>query len=513
MFIFKNFNQIDSILEIIEFVKCDKNFKNNFYYFNDLNYRVYNVVNNFSVPSFESGAEKIIRKIFPFMSDKIFLNKKISVADVKEFDESEIDIYARNKIIKVKDKELLSSVLDFIFKKITNLQLDISLSEVIDTLPKNTSSGFPEYNKKGHPGSVKLCILRVEELLSFKCWKSAYGFMRKYPVTIFHRFTPKLKMLKFFFDPSFKIRQILGTPFFIVAFEKLIMYNFVKSFSKSFSDWYVIGLTKKEISNKIQILRREARQNDKLILCGDINGCDKSISATHSLFYFQIASNFIKECYNENFKAYIAYFIRTPMLYCKGIKYSNGSTITGSWITSSFTTLSVMVPCLYAFHKLYKRFPNKSEFLIQGDDFVILLDSSKDKFNFKEYLLEFNLRLRLDKSDVVNWFNEIDFLGFMWDVQGQPDQTDIWIIGKIMYPEKYIKFDGPFRIIYRYLSIIINLKRFRTLFYKFTKQDPYLLNWFKYKSRPRFTLISERNEILDVTIPLDEFLLYGWRML
>jgi hypothetical protein len=314
------------------------------------------------------------------------------------------------------------------------------------------------------------------------------------------------------YNPNFKIRQILATSFFIVAKEKHIFYNFVESFKKSFKT-YTIGYKKEEISRKIGIVRKKAQSKNSLILCGDIKGNDKSVSLIHSTFYFQIASNFIESDQMEYFKAIICYYLRTPMLYSKGVKYSNGSTISGSWLTSSFTTVVVLIAILYSFLTIYGRLPDEDEYLIQGDDFIIVLKNKEDSFLFKEKMFEFNLRLRLDTSGLVNWYEDIEFLGFYWNYNNLPDQTDEWIISRILYPEKYIKFEGTNRIIYRTLSIILNLKRYRELYQKFKLYDKYLRILEYTSKRPTFQLIGMDNSILKITIPLMDFWRFGWRML
>jgi hypothetical protein len=143
----------------------------------------------------------------------------------------------------------------------------------------------------------------------------------------------------------------------------------------------------------------------------------------------------------------------------------------------------------------------------------VVLKSEGDKFAFKQYMMELNLRLRLDKSFCVEHFGDVEFLGFIWDEYNQPDQTDKWIIGKLLYPEKFIKIFGPHRIIYRMLSIIINLKRFRTLFNKFKLYDRKMFLDLKFNRLKRFNLLSYSNDYLNIKIPMDKFLIYGWQLL
>jgi hypothetical protein len=172
-----------------------------------------------------------------------------------------------------------------------------------------------------------------------------------------------------------------------------------------------------------------------------------------------------------------------------------------------------MSSTFYSFYKLYERFPNSDEIQVQGDDFIVVLENETDKFEFKKYMLEFNLRLRLDKSFCVPPCGEVEFLGFIWDMNNQPDQTDVWVIAKLLYPERFLKIFGPHRIIYRMLSIIINLKRFTTLFYEFKKYDHELFSLLITNKLKRFNLINRENAHTNIRIPMNDFLRYGWQLL
>jgi hypothetical protein len=98
-------------------------------------------------------------------------------------------------------------------------------------------------------------------------------------------------------------------------------------------------------------------------------------------------------------------------------------------------------------------------------------------------------------------------------MNNQPDQTDVWVIAKLLYPERFLKIFGPHRIIYRMLSIIINLKRFTTLFYEFKKYDYELFSLLITNKLKRFNLINRENAHTNIRIPMNDFLRYGWQLL
>ena len=504
-------SQDDSTVEILKYASNQSRFMPEQFDFTT-NRAAYTATHNFGLPTFESGAQKILSKVFPSINGKNFGLSTLTRQTVHDTDKLELNVYARKKKIHVKDKSLLVKTCLFIRDKIIDLNQSISIQDSYTTLPQTSSAGFPNYGKKGLVSNTNFCIERLSDLFKMRNYIDIFNYLRKYPTTVFHRFSAKIKKNKNTFLPKYKIRQVLATPYFIVAIEKFIFFNFVKSFSESFSS-YTVNLKQLQISQKIQKLRFLARDNNYLILCGDIQGNDKSISIEHSSLFFQIASKFINKSYLNHFNAIFMYYLRTPMLYSGGTIFSSGSTISGSWLTSCFTTLSVLIALQYSFHRIYGRFAYDEEYLIQGDDFVILLKDKQDSNKLKEHMLELNLRLRLDTSGLVYWYQNIEYLGYFWSPTGTPGQTDEWIIGKILYPKGFVRIDGPLRIIYRIIAIIVNLARFRELFTLFRKHDKELDLLFMRNENPIFTLISSDNTLLKVKIPFRDLWRYGWTTL
>lgn len=502
---------MDSLLAIHNYVSQNANFEKEYFDFSK-NTAAHIATHNFGLPTFESGAQKILNKVFPSINGKTFKLSTLTRQEVLDNDDTELKVYARTKSFDIKNPSILVLTCNYIKDKIINLGDTISIKEAVETLPQTSSAGFPNYGKKGSKSNISFCCSSILEFFSIKDMYSKFDYIRQFPTTVFHRFSTKIKKKGDTYRPDYKIRQVLATPYFIVAIEKYLFYNFVKSFSASFPS-YTVNLRKKEISTKIQKLRFNARNLDSYILCGDIKGNDKSISMEHSSLFFQIASHFIDPKLMSSFNAIFIYYLRTPMLYSKGILYSSGSTISGSWLTSCFTTLTVLIALQYSFYKIYNRFAKDDEYLIQGDDFVVILKSVDDSILLKEFMLELNLRLRLDTSGLVLWYNKIEYLGYFWSSSGEPDQTDEWIIGKILYPKGFVRINGPLRIIYRIISIIINLFRFRELFTLFRKFDKMLDLLFLRNNNPVFEMITNDNTLMKVKIPFEKLWRFGWTCL
>jgi hypothetical protein len=187
--------------------------------------------------------------------------------------------------------------------------------------------------------------------------------------------------------------------------------------------------------------------------------------------------------------------------------------VSGSWITSNFTTFNVLVAIMYSYKMVYNKHLDLRDLLIQGDDFVLLIDKEEDKHKLKTHFKEFNLRLKLSVKDISKFNEDIEFLGYIWNEYNEPYQTDLWIFVRSVYPERFSSIVGPMRVISRILSIIINVKDFRYLFRKLEQLDPKLREILIRGDEPRFVFYDDRGNNLIGKIPIYKFLRYGWRLL
>jgi len=314
---------------------------------------------------------------------------------------------------------------------------------------------------------------------------------------------------------KFKIRQIWGVPYIIVLLEKMYFDKFIKSFSDNMSSFYTSGLTRVEISNKIKILRNKASDEGRVIMCGDIKGCDKSVPSC----FFQMLSYMLKMSVNYDshqcamIDMILKYLCFTPYLDGNGnLKHTHGSTVSGSLITSMFNTFVLYTSLCYIYKVRYNRFPLDGELLVQGDDFVMLVNDIKESEMIKLQLKNFNLRLNLTETSISTCFDNIDFLGFFWNINNEPDQTDNWIIAKTVFPERYVKLAGPDRVISRYISLIFQLSRYYTLFKLFFNYDRYAKRKFQFGGDATMYIIDSKGKVHINKIPINKYLSLGWKL-
>lgn len=479
-----------------------------------------NVVSRLSIPTIEKGALGLIDRVFPKYKGKILPDTGLTVDDVKEADANEIDVYCRTK--NFSDDLDWSRFYDTVYHLYNVLDMDNfqyykieDVQQSFDNLPKDSSSGFPYYLKKGDTKSVKYSLKCINIFKKLFYADQRFEYLFKHPTTVFHRYSSKIKSSgSNYYRNNVKVRQIFGVPQFICCLEYLYFYSFVLNFVQKLENVYVLYDTRVDTSNRISSLRDYCENNNKIILCGDIKSCDKSVSAIfHKIFFSFIVKNVKSESDRKSIMAIGKYLTYTPILSClKTKRVSDGSTVSGAWTTSIFTTFTVFIAINYSFYMLYNRFPSPEEFLIQGDDFLIAIDNHDDFFSFKKSMKDLNLTIREDSCKMSNFNDEIEFLGFFWNLNNEPDQTDLWIISKILFPSKFIKFPGADRIISRYLTLLFQLSRFLSLYNRFLAFDYYLKEKVNKYSCPTFIIIDNRGDTHINAFPINTYLTYGWKL-
>jgi len=481
-----------------------------------------NKIFQFSIPTFEKGALNLVNKVFPEFRNKFNTNIELDSLEVKRIDNVSIDVFTRKKSFKLSslNGKLLIKVIDHMWVSMGLHELSyysiLDNMECISILPSSTSSCDPLFKKKNDPINVSFTLKMMEKFDSiFNIYKKS-SFLYSFISTVFHRFTPKVTLKE---NGSLYIkhkpRMIFGVSHFICALEVKYLFCFVEQFKKSLSGKCTIGKTRLEISEYVSNMRKEAAFSNRLILCGDIKGHDMSVPPEFHIIIFNMwmlaAKNYSKAV--NSILCLQRYLTYTPFgTYDKDVKLSYGSTTSGSWITSVFATFTVMFSLNYAFYKLYGFFPDDSEIIVQGDDFLILIEEESHANVIKEELLHFNLRLKVSSTAVCNYNDKVEFLGFNWDYKNEPLQHNSWFISRILFPERRVDCIGPDRIISRYLSLIFQVSNSNELFKRFYHYDSYLKDKILREDEPSFYLIDSLGNIHESKFPIKKFLNWGWKL-
>lgn len=472
-------------------------------------------INQFSTPGFEKGSVSLLQNVF---GEKKLNIKDIDVTptknDVKESDAKMLKLIAENKgpdftkIDHNQFKNVLLHIFNMLRKEGRIYKGFRTFEESISVLPKSTSASFPYFGKKGDSHIVNL--VKKDYLKFFKESKTN-KYLWKYPIVLFHRFQSQLKEVKGKIEKAIKIRQIQGAPFLIIALEVFFFKDFKEIFLKTFPN-VTIGLTRVKVSQKIDVIRKNAFSSNRKIFCGDLSKCDASVSKSLMVSLYSTALQFISPYLWNKASFLIYYLINSPIISTEGnITVSKGSNPTGCWFTSIINSYCVIFVLNYFSLVVRGKFLSNDEYLVQGDDFVINIDDGEEK-ELKVIFENFDFRLHLQKSIISNFNQDIRFLGFDWNKNGEPDNDDFWVISKILYPERFIELGGPDRVIVRYISLIFQLKRSINLWNRFLKHDKYLQEKVWKSDKPEFFVLSKDGQLSINRIPMDRLLNLGWRM-
>jgi len=491
-----------------------------YYKFSNFNFeKVQHVLRQFTTPIKEYGAQQLCDNVFPEFNGKILREKIPSNSDVDSFDAYEVSHYEKKKSCQMRfiDLIILNKVLAYTTSLFESLDSYYSINDYracIDVLPKDTSSCYPRYQKKGTEDNINAVINEMTFFDSMIRLDKKILYLQQFPTTIFHRFTAKMKedrRLKGFYNVSYKIRQIFGVSHFICALEVKYLTYFVNNFKRSLKGICTLGLTRPEVSNLVSRIRDKSIKTDRVVMCGDIRGCDKSIPAHfHRILFDTIAGSSPNEYIKNAILSLGNYLCFTPILRKDKINFTHGSTTSGSWITSIFNTFVIYSVICYSYNVLYNRFPTKDEVLVQGDDFICVIEEEDEK-QIQEIFLLFNLHIKLSNSLISKGKDDIEFLGFLWDCRNTPRQLNSWVYVRTVYPERTVEEAGVDRIISRYLSLIFQLNNSNELFKRFLKYDKYLRDKCQNQSNPVFKIIDSMGRMVTQVFPIIYFLSVGWR--
>lgn len=474
-----------------------------------------NKLNSMSFPQFEEGHVHVVKKALKLEEDNFIYPRPISITEVKDSDQKEMELRSVDKTLNIFNDPVVISFVNKLWEDwnmSTFRPEPLNFSKCIELLPNTTSTGFPNFKKKSDEKEILYAEKLFSDFKSKKFVDTKLQLLLDYPSVIFHRYTPKLNSKKTKKVISYKIRQVFCLSYFITCLEVSLFYPFMDRFYKVADSFFTGKDTRVEISNKIQKVRFKAATENGVILCGDISGCDRSQSAdSMKLFFSFIGSNYTNTEF-KNFLALIKFLIFTPTVDSNGDYHvTNGTVSSGSYITTVINTFIVNMALNVSYFKLYGEFIPKESHLVQGDDFIILLKNPNDYPSFCEYMFDFNLKVKKMDQTISYPSEDILFLGFFWDVNGEPDQTNEWIFTRIIFPERYINQEGPERLISRYLSLIFLLKRSTLLFNCFLFYDDYLRFKLRYDSNPSFRIVNNNGQLTDIRINIQLLLQYGWR--
>jgi hypothetical protein len=399
----------------------------------------------------------------------------------------------------------------------------LTFEEALYSLPKDTSSCYPMFEKKSSERAIRDARIKLDKLLSFSNLLDVLNFMNTQLVVVFHRFTTRLKRSdenpqskKTRITRKTKIRQVFGVPFLIAIIETMMFGKALKQICKpNRFGFFSYSLTRPEISLQVSTIRAEAMKRNSFILCGDISKIDSNITplCLYWVYEFLIRHVTLNEKWQRIYLSYLLWIIFTPIAWAsRTIDWTLGGNITGSFTTSFVNSYTLLLVINYFFNKVYNRDVNPNELKILGDDFILLIDDPTVVGRLSHVLGYFNLRLNTDKQHIVYNDENITYLGFDWNINHEPENEDLWYLARICFPERFLYVRGYERIIQRSASILYQIKGggdiFNLVFYN-------QIGWFRKLLKsgidPLIQYLDKSGSLFYVKIPYSILNRIGWR--
>lgn len=439
-----------------------------------------------------------------YKSDRMYLKKLSSSKKLVELTQKDFD-----KIEKILNKLSLRS-------KALKFNKNYTIKEILEDIPTSTSSGYPIYQKKGSEVSISHCANEIENIFS-KQGSEILRRLMENPVSIFHRFTPKLKnfinddkSINKNFDLDVKKRIIQCVNFPILSLEYLMF----KEFSENFKEMEEFSYFNRKTDTSDETLKvRSMLKYYSKIICGDFENFDANISPRIILLI--ISSILINIDFEDDVKLkeiseyYAIFYMYTPLIGSTGINFTNGSHITGCYITSVFASM-----CTYFIVNLTcseEELIEGNRIRILGDDFILATDEDKNLLIGK---MKDNFGFIMNEEKVyVSYDNDsISYLGFKWNSNGEPETDYNWILGRTIYPERFLDIDGRIRTYQRICSIVFQCKDGLEIMKEtILKYDNYFKKCYNEGFDPIINYVDKIGISYNFKVPLSNLIEYGWR--
>lgn len=282
----------------------------------------------------------------------------------------------------------------------------ISASAAADYLPKNTSSGFPEFEKKSN--LLNLVVTQVNTML----YTDNFTIFKDLITVIIWRTQVRLTGLKF--------RQIYMFPYLVLVCEAMFASGLLDHMS-SISSPYVYNDKFPQLAERWKSLQKYAN-----ILSLDIKGFDLSVPLELIYIYFSWQRSHIKfdtleqAKLFENIRNYNMSCLIATSIDGKSVLFSKlCSVMSGSFNTNLMVTFVNMFIVIYHCHANNIEV-NSIDLHLKGDDILVGTNSDDLLDGLVEtYSKTFLMTVALDKTQVFKRRQRIYFLGYYFDDKGR----------------------------------------------------------------------------------------------
>jgi hypothetical protein len=469
----------------------------------------------FAFEPYRIAIEKSLKRPFP-------RNLGFTVEEVRKEDELIIEQFSKLFL------NLGSINIDYLLKASQRVSDEMSLSQGSVSpmssdgsalrFPNSTSAGFPFFKRKDNEAARADAIEFAERHFH----DPNFHKIMNQPSAVFHRYQYKVFKTNGSYSIKKKIRPVWGLPYRISVLEGMVFRNLLDQYeldvSGSENPISSVGRTKKQVSD--DIIRR-LRRFDRPIISVDYSKFDSTVpSFLWALFYAHIEAN-SNGIPKELLECLMSYHCFTPFCWnSTRVRYQQRGVPSGSLITSYFDTwVNRLIYHYSCYESTNGRYCNGVTAYTLGDD-LIFVEVYTSLAHLISVSKRFHMVIDRESCSISTKDDEIDFLGYFWDIQNRPTQKLEWYVAHLVLPSRFIKVtDIPLDVLqtYRGISICMSLYQGMKMFERLVGYRDRV--WIDLRTRyangqdPIIQYVGEDQRMSQLRIPLSVIFNEGWESL
>lgn len=454
----------------------------------------------------------------PFPSNLVFTKEEVITSDlesIKMFSVSDFHEPLTNFNHTIFIRAAIQSAEELGMLRYNTKYSKITATESMNFFETGTSSGFPTFKKKGTERAREDCL---DWVLKFLVKPEVNNIMCQ-PTAVFHRFQYKIGANLDKIDK--KIRQVWGVPFRVLTLSGIYFrtmvtgcteYNLNRRYPAA--SW---GRTKSQVSEDVI---SELRTYKKNIVSLDITKFDANVRYYFWAIFYSIFIECIELEHGDLgiIEKLMIYDCFTPYVHGDNkLKFQMKGVPSGSLTTSLFDTFVNRLVTNYACYEYSKHFAQATACSL-GDDLVFVEFYCSYPHILKTFK-RFGFTVSLEKTSISKHDEPFRFLGYVWDEENRPTESENWYISHLTMPSRFFRglnITEQELQTYRGITICMGLyegiKHFEELV---GWNDPL---WKRLKkdyesgiSDPVITLIEEDQRLVGIKVPLSTVFSEGWR--
>lgn len=450
-----------------------------------------------------------------FFTKEEVLDKDLEI--IKSFSSENFDFSKLNLDRLLRAAYITSQELGIILPN-SQKHTKISLQSSLEQYPRGTSSGFPIFKKKGNQRAIDDATDFGRKFLE----KPNLKDLLFNPTAVFHRYQYKYNLNTSSLYK--KVRQVWGVSYRVLGLEGVYFRNMINNCTdRCLSSNIPPATWGRTLPNLSKTLIPHLRSYRKKIISTDIESFDSSVPGFMWALFYAISRYNIADLDPNDLRSldYLMVFdCYTP--YCHmstKLKFQRKGVPSGSLKTSLFDTFVNRTIINYSCLEFTNGKNSAGDTCsVLGDDNVIVQHYT-DLRTLESCYARFGMKLNRDKTSVRDYNQSYEFLGYIWDDQNRPTQTESWYISHLCIPSRFFSRDLniPIPILQTSRAVTICMVLYKGIetFERLIGDKDYI--WSNLKKQyhttgtdPFLYWVSEDQRNFGTRIPMSKILFEGW---